>query len=302
MDIQSPLALLGYTDSMAEKRSGVSKISQGQLDSGTGAMMQGQMPDRGIARLMTAAQQRMDLIARIFAETGMKDFYKKSAWLYQKHMKQPFTATIRGEEITITPEMIQGEVITKTSMTIESAVGQNDASKIQQMFMFLQGVAQAGYPALMMPDKIYRMVQQYISGLGWTNPDEFLPGLEQFKAEHANMAQQNQQAQQAQQQAQQQMQQQQMQLMQKDLQIKESGTQIKAKSDQAKMMLDAKAKAEDRKQKEIDSLRDFQSDVLKLVQDGQSKKAQALLERAKFRYEAIKNGIQKPGAPGISGN
>lgn len=278
INMQAPLAILQYTDTMKEERSGVTKVGQGRLDSQTGAQMQqGQMPDRGLARLMTAAQQRMDLIARIFAETGIKDFYQKAVWLYQKHLQHPFTIEVRGQEIQVQPEQLQGEVVCTASLSIDTAVGQQEASKIQGIFQFVSMVAQQ-FPEILAPKEVHHMVQQFISGYGWSTPGEFIPTQEAFVQAVQQRMQQQQQGQQAQQQQMQQMQQFQMQMEQLDKKI-----------DQAKIEQQERESIRSAQQDETESLRNYMLEAAKLLKEGQNEQAQQMLDAARIKQEELKN-------------
>ena len=77
------LALFDYIDGVKEQRTGSTKYTQG-TDSGTL-----NKTAQGIQMIQAAAMQRIELIARIFAE-GLKDYYQKAAMLYQKNMRHSF--------------------------------------------------------------------------------------------------------------------------------------------------------------------------------------------------------------------
>jgi len=66
---QNSFNMLGYLDSIREERTGVNKNSMGIGDGG----LKSHQTATGVAQVMTAAQQKIELIARVFAETGMKD-------------------------------------------------------------------------------------------------------------------------------------------------------------------------------------------------------------------------------------
>src|SRR5690606_4219314 len=59
--------MLDYADSVRENRTGVTKYNQGMDSNSLNKTAS------GISQIMSAAQQRIRLIARVFAETGVKD-------------------------------------------------------------------------------------------------------------------------------------------------------------------------------------------------------------------------------------
>ena len=63
--------MLGYVDNVREERTGVSKISQG-LDENA---LTSNVSTGAIAQIMSASQQRVQLIGRILAETGLKEMF-----------------------------------------------------------------------------------------------------------------------------------------------------------------------------------------------------------------------------------
>ena len=66
-----PFHYLSYLDTVREVRTGVTKYNQG-LDSDTL-----NKTATGINTIMNQTQMRSELIARIFAETGVKDLFRK---------------------------------------------------------------------------------------------------------------------------------------------------------------------------------------------------------------------------------
>jgi len=71
--------MLEYIDGVREDRTGVTRYTQG-LDADTL-----NKTATGINQIMTAAQQRVELIARVFAETGVKDLFRKILELVNRH-------------------------------------------------------------------------------------------------------------------------------------------------------------------------------------------------------------------------
>lgn len=288
MDINSSMGLLQYVDGMKEERSGVTRIGQGKMDQGQGQVQQGQMPDRGIERLMTAAQTRISLVARVFAETGLRDFYTKAAKLYQMYLDKPFTVRLHGQEMQVQPQQIQGEITTQVNMAVETTVGLQDAGKLQQTLQFMRNLSEQ-FPALFEPGKVYNLAAQYISSMGWTNIERFLPDKQSFVQEHQKMAQSQQQQQQAQGQMEMQMEERKLKLEELDRQIKLMEAQQKARGEMAGLAQKERESRRKVRQDERSDLRDFMTDLLQLIQDGETEQARQMLERARAAQERIEN-------------
>lgn len=90
--------MLQYMDEVKENRTGMSKASMGldadALQSTTRA---------AVAATVSAAQQHIELIARVFAETGMKALMKGLLRTVTKYQDQPKVIRLRGKWVQIDP-------------------------------------------------------------------------------------------------------------------------------------------------------------------------------------------------------
>jgi hypothetical protein len=169
----SVLNLLEWVDTVKESRTGVSS-RPGSLGTAPEHKTLG-----GMQMLQNAMVGRLELIARIFAETGFKDFYLKCAKLYQIYVRQPFKAKIKGQEVEITREQIQGRVICTVNMGIEAEVGMFEASKIEKITNYLGGLSER-FPGILGVSQVHSMAERYILSMGFKQVDDFIPGLKQF--------------------------------------------------------------------------------------------------------------------------
>lgn len=92
------LSVLEYYQHKKEERTGITKASQGldadSLQSATKA---------AVAGTLAAAQQRIELIARAFAETGMRPLFKILLRLVIRHQNRPFMVRLRGHYVEVDP-------------------------------------------------------------------------------------------------------------------------------------------------------------------------------------------------------
>ena len=95
---QQAFPVLQYMDEIKEARTGISKASMGldagALQSSTAA---------AVNATVSSAQQHIEMIARIFAETGMKQLYKIVLHLITTHQDQPRMVRLSNEFIPIDP-------------------------------------------------------------------------------------------------------------------------------------------------------------------------------------------------------
>jgi hypothetical protein len=116
--------LLSYLDSVREVRTGISKQVQG-LDPDT----LNAKTATGVNALMTQTQMRSELIARIFAETGVKDLFKKIFELMVKYQDKERIIMLNNQYIPVKPTEW------KDKFNISIIVGLGTGSKEQQIMM-----------------------------------------------------------------------------------------------------------------------------------------------------------------------
>ena len=126
-------ALLGlnYVDQLRENRTGVSPRTQG-LGADTLHDTKG-----GQDLLFDAAKMRVELIARIFAETGVKDAFKLILWLSKKYQDEARTIRLRNQWVPMDPREWSDEY----DMTANVGLGHNDNDK-QKMAIAMIAAAQ----------------------------------------------------------------------------------------------------------------------------------------------------------------
>ena len=97
---QAAFPMLQYMDELRENRTGISKAAAGldanALQSSTRA---------AVAATVTAAQQHIELICRIFAETGMKSLFKKALYLVTTYQDAPRMIRLRNQFVPIDPRV-----------------------------------------------------------------------------------------------------------------------------------------------------------------------------------------------------
>ena len=89
--------LLEYLDTVKENRSGITKYNQG-MDTDTL-----NKTASGINTILSQSQMRIELIARIFAETGVKDLFKKIFELVVKYQDKERIIKIRNNFVPMNP-------------------------------------------------------------------------------------------------------------------------------------------------------------------------------------------------------
>jgi predicted GNAT family acetyltransferase len=116
--------LLQYLDSVQSKRTGVNDAQQG-LDPN---ILQNTTAT-AVAAMQSAAAGKIEMVARIFAETGVKDLFEKILHLLCKYQDKARIIRLRGEYVSIDPrEWVNG-------FDISINVGLGTGNKQEQMAM-----------------------------------------------------------------------------------------------------------------------------------------------------------------------
>ena len=109
---QQAFPMLSYLDSVREERTGVSKASMGlnadALQSSTRA---------AVSATLSAAQSRIELIARTFSETGLKTLFRGLLKLITAHQDAPMVMRLRNEFIEVDPRTWN------SSMDVDISIG-----------------------------------------------------------------------------------------------------------------------------------------------------------------------------------
>jgi hypothetical protein len=167
---QVAIPMLEYIEKLASRRTGVNEMSQGldpdSLNNQAGAMANNKM--------LTAAVQRIRFIARVFAETGIRNLFQLVHMLSLKHSRQEEIVQLRGGWVPVNPR----NWVKRKDMTVNLTLGTGD--KPQQIMMLQQiGMAQKEGLAIGIakPQNVYHTAVQLTKLMGrkdvekfWTDP------------------------------------------------------------------------------------------------------------------------------------
>ncbi len=167
---QAAFPMLEYLDNVRETRTGMSKAAMG-LDAGA---LQS-TTRAAVAATVSAAQQHLELIARVFAETGMRALFKGILKLVVENQDRARVVRLRNQWVPIDPRSWNANM----DVDIDVALG---GGTEEQKIAVLNAIAQKQEMVLqqMGPQNPLVSVQQYRNTLarlaevsGFKNPDEF---------------------------------------------------------------------------------------------------------------------------------
>src|SRR5512139_840938 len=127
---QASLPMIAWLDQVKSQRTGISPASQGLSPD----LLQS-TEKSAVTATVTGAQERTEMIARIFAETGMKRVCKGLLRLVVKHQDKPRMIRLRGKWVEIDPRYWDADA----DVQINVALGRGTD---QDRMMFLTNVLQ----------------------------------------------------------------------------------------------------------------------------------------------------------------
>lgn len=161
--------LIEYLDSVRESRTGVSKTSMGlnkdALTSHTTAT--------AVNQVMNASHSRLELVARNFAETGVKELFETMYTLLQLNQNKKKIVKLRNTFVEVRPDQWND----KMDATVAVGVGSgNKDQQIAHLSNMLQFATQAmsGGLQLFNEQNLYNIVSQLIKAQGFINVNDYV--------------------------------------------------------------------------------------------------------------------------------
>jgi hypothetical protein len=160
--------IMTYMDATREFRTGVTR--QGQ---GVDADSLLNQSATAVNQVFTAAQARMRLIARIFAETGIRDLFRLVHTTIRKHGEEAQTFRLRNQWATVDPR----EWKTRNDMTVHVGLGTGGKSEqlahIMSIIALQREALVAGKSNLVTDQNLYNAARQATRLVGLPNVDQF---------------------------------------------------------------------------------------------------------------------------------
>jgi len=160
----SSFGMVEYMDSMKEKRTGITAYNQG-LDSNSL-----NKTATGVAQIMNAAQQRIELVARTFAETGVKELFMLVHHLVRTTLTKPDIVRMRNKWVEVDPR--EWKARKDLSISVGLGAGNKD-QQLTHLMSILQMQKEAIQIGITSPEKIYNALAKLTQNAGFKNPEEF---------------------------------------------------------------------------------------------------------------------------------
>ncbi len=167
---KAPYEMLNYIDAVRDGRTGITKFNQG-LD----ANVLQQTTATAFMQQMQSSQARIELIARMFAETGVKKAFLMIYELLQKHSDKAKVVRLRNEWVTVDPASWRN----KADFTVRVGLGNGNREQnmvhLQTLAQMQEKIVQAGGMGLLVnPKNIYNTLKEIGMNMGLKNIEEYL--------------------------------------------------------------------------------------------------------------------------------
>ena len=161
--------MLEYLDGIRESRAGVSKMAQG-LDENA---LTSHTTATAVNVVMNNAQSRVELIARQFAETGVKDLMKRIYELLLKYQDKGRVVMLRNEWVSVRPDMWNDQMDCTVSVALGNGSKDQQMAHLSQIMSFASQAMQGGL-SIVTERNIYNLGAALIKAMGYQNVEDFL--------------------------------------------------------------------------------------------------------------------------------
>jgi len=274
-DMGDAYQLLEFMEVQKENRTGWSRQSAG--GDATNAINK---TATGVSIVTNRADMRLELIARVFAETGVRDLFVQILKLVCQYQDQSAQFNLNGRWLEVNPREWRHQF----DVTVNVGLGTNDPHiKMQQIgaLMQMQQQLAAAGTGIVTPEEAYHSALEMVKALGYKSADRFLKN----PAQHPPPQQPNPE----QIKAQAQMQVEQMKLQQ-SAQLDQAKREHEMQLEQAKMQMQAevdtnrqRAEAE---QKALESRQQVELDVLKSQHEAEKHLREIEFQRWKAQLDS----------------
>lgn len=157
--------MLEYLDTSKENRTGITRYNQG-LDSNSL-----NKTATGINIITQQANQRLELIARIFAETGLRDLFKFLIKMNQLFINEETVIRLTNGPMQIVPDDLEGDFDLEVNAGMGAGAKQTNLQNLQMVQALLTQLFPLGLVGV---EQVYNFARRMIEEIGFKNVDDFL--------------------------------------------------------------------------------------------------------------------------------
>ena len=168
------MPMMEYLEGVKENRTGVTRYNQGMDADSLNKTAS------GINQIMSAAQERMLLIARCFAETGVKDLFMSVHGVLRRHSSKAQTVRLNNTWVTVDPRGWRN----RYDMTVAVGLGSGNKQEQSQSLMLLGNMQKQVLPmGMATPENVFNLLSELVKNLGFKNPEKFFTSPQNIKSQ-----------------------------------------------------------------------------------------------------------------------
>ena len=137
----------------------------------------------GISAILGQSAQRLELVARMFAETGISELFRFMVSLNQKFVDQETVVRLTNKQLRISPDDLNGNFDLVVNAGISISTKESTIMTLQTMLTALMQTQAAGIP-IVTPQNIYNLFKKWIESAGFKNYNDYVtdPAVVQQRA------------------------------------------------------------------------------------------------------------------------
>ncbi|MEM4723475.1 MAG: hypothetical protein QXP01_00510 [Candidatus Hadarchaeum sp.] len=166
----SAFSLLEYIQTIKENRTGVTRYNQG-LDA-----QSLNKTATGITAILQQSAQKMEMVARCFAETGISDLYQAVLSLTIKHQRRKELVRLRNTWVEIDPTLWREPWDYVVNVGLGVSNKDVEMTKLTNLLAVQLQLAQGPpqFSAMISPIHIYNTISELVATLGYKDPSRFI--------------------------------------------------------------------------------------------------------------------------------
>jgi len=162
------LTLLDHFGQVRDKRTGVTEFNQGL---GADSLSKTEVGSEGAQAMMDAAMQRVELVARVLAETGVKRMYRLILKNAVQYVDREEEVKVNGRWLRVNPR--EWNTGYDTEVTIGTGHN-NQQQKLRNLSLIGQVQRELHQLGLVSPQNAYNVGQEVIQACGYRDADRFI--------------------------------------------------------------------------------------------------------------------------------
>ena len=156
---------LEYMTTIKENRTGITRYNQGMDANSLNKTA------TGITQIMNASSQRLELIARMFAETGVRELFRHMIKMNQMFITEETFIRVTDERKPITPDDLEGTIDITVNVGVVAGNKQQQAQAMQLLLSMYPQMIQAGIADI---SHAAHAVGRLIEALGYKDVSNFI--------------------------------------------------------------------------------------------------------------------------------